>query len=217
MVVSASVVNPETTVTPPGPPPMVGLYTSTPPVKRIISEVRIAGFNDGKSEAAIVVIAMAAIPTFAAFRRNCDFWTAVNADIPVNVAPTISVFEKFVAVDIVVFERFTLDKSTSVRSDAVRLHAGPTINPPRSWKFAGRVTAAAVAAAGETICPERIPARVAPVKLAPEISAAVRMAFVRFVLVKSALVSVVFERLTDVRFLFERMTLGPTMNPPRMV
>ena len=217
MVISASVVKPEMTVTPPGPPPMVGVYTSTPPVRRAISVVRIAEFMDSKSTGATVVIVSSAIPaaTFAAFRRNCDFWTVVNAVIPVNVAPTINVFDKFVALVIVVFERFTLDKSTSVRSAAARLHAGPTMKPPRSWKFVGRVTADA--AAGETICPELIPAMVAPANVAPEISAAVRVAFVRFVLVKLALAIVVLERLTDVRFLFERLTLGPTMNPPRMV
>ena len=213
----ASVVKPDMTVTPPGPPPIVGEYTSIPPVNRTRSVARIVVFNDGKSAVVTSVIVRAAIPaaTFAAFRCNCDFWVVVKADIPVNVAPTINVFEKFVALDITAFVRLTLDKSTFVRSAPVRLHAGPTINPPRSWKFVGRVTAAA--AAGETICPEITPARVALVNMAPEISAAVRVAFVRFALVKLALVSTVPDKFTAVRFLLERMTPGPTMNPPRIV
>ena len=82
--------------------------------------------------------------------------------------------------------RFVPDKSTSVRFAAERLHAGPTINPPRSWKSGvGRVTAVAVAVAGETICPDSRPVKVAPVKVAPDMSAAVRAAFVRMALVKS--------------------------------
>ena len=89
------------------------------------------------------------------------------------------------------------------------------MKPPRSWKFVGRVTAEA--AAGETICPDRTPARVAPVNVAPEISAAARFALVKLALVKLALLIVVLERLTEVRFLFERLTLGPTMKPLRIV
>jgi hypothetical protein len=138
--------------------------------------------------------------------------------IPVSVAPTINVFERFVELVITAFARFTLDKSTFVKFPPERLHAGPTINPLRSWKFVGRVTATdASAAAGETICPETTPARVAPVKLAPEISAAVNVEFVRFELVKLALVSVVFDRFMLVSVLFERLTVGPTRNPPRIV
>jgi hypothetical protein len=135
--------------------------------------------------------------------------------IPVNVAPVISVFERFVVLVMAAFARFTFDKSTFVRFAAERLHAGPTINPPRNWKFAGRVRAPA--AAGETICPDTTPAKVALVKLAPEISAAVSVAFVRFALVKLALVSTVFERFILVSVRFERITVGPTMNPPRTV
>jgi hypothetical protein len=115
----------------------------------------------------------------------------------------------------VAFARFTPDTSTFVKFDPERLHAGPTINPLRSWKFVGRVTL--LACAGETICPELTPAKVAPVKMAPEMSAAVSIAFVRFALVKLALVSAVFERFIPVSVLFERLTVGPTRNPPRIV
>ena len=201
------------------PPPIVGVYTSTPPVSRFTSVGRIAVFSATKSPGVIVVIVSPAIPaaTFAAFRRNCDFCTVVNV-IPVNVAPVINVFERFVVLVRVAFARFTFDKSTFARFAAERLHAGPTINPPRSWKLAGRVRASAAAAStGETICPETTPAKVALVKLAPEISAAVSVAFVRFALVKLALVSTVFERFILVSVRFERITVGPTMNPPRTV
>ena len=164
----------------------------------------------------VIVIPVTPPVTFARFCRSCDFWTVVKVR-PVRSAPTTSVFEKFVALVITAFERLTFDKSTFVRFEPDRLHAGPTINPPRSWKFVGRVTAPACACAGETICPELTPANVAPVKFAPEISAAVRLALVRFALVKLAFVSVVFERFTLVRFLFERMTFGPTRNPSRIL
>ena len=185
-----------------------------------MSVARISGFSDANSLGATVVIVISGIfaETLAAFRRNCDFWTVVNVR-PVMVAPTISVFEKLVALVITAFARFVPEASTSVKLSAERLHVGPRINPPRSWKFAGRVVAAAAAApwAGETICPDRMPAKVAPVKAAPEISAAVRTAFVMLALVKSAAVSVVLARLTLVRFLPARATAGPTMNPPRRV
>jgi hypothetical protein len=115
----------------------------------------------------------------------------------------------------VAFARLTPDKSTFVRFPAERLHAGPTINPPRSWKSVGRETAAPVA--GETICPDITPARVAPVIIAPEMSAPVSIAFVRFALVKFALVIAMFERFILVNVLFERLTPGPTINPLRIV
>ena len=217
---SASVVISETTVAPPGPPPMVGEYTSTPPVNRTTSVARIAELSNRKSLGIIVVIVSPAIPaeTLAGFRRSCDFWTVVNVS-PVMVAPTIKVLEKLVALVIVTLARFVPDKSTSVKSADDRLHAGPTINPPRSWKSGvGRATAtAAWAWDGETICPDRRPVKVAPVKVAPEMSAAARLAFVRLALAKLALVSVVLARLTPVRFLLARATAGPTMNPPRRV
>ena len=133
------------------------------------------------------------------------------------VAPTISVFENFVALVMTAFARFVPEASTSVKFSAERLHAGPRINPPRSWKSGvGRATAVVAAAwAGEIICPDRMPAKMAPVKVVPEISAAVRMAFVRLALVKLADVSVVLARLTPVRFLPARAMDGPTMKPPR--
>ena len=127
------------------------------------------------------------------------------------MAPTINVFDRFVEVVMVAFAKFTPDKSTFVKFPPERLHAGPTIKPPLNSKLAGRVTLDC--AAGETICPELTPARVAPVKMAPDMSAAVNIAFVRFALVKLALVSVVFDRFMLVSVLFERITLGPTMNP----
>jgi hypothetical protein len=180
-----------------------------------MSVARIAELSNRKSLGSIVVIVSPGIfaETLAAFRRSCDFWTVVNVS-PVIVAPTINVLEKLVALVIVTFVRFVPDKSTSVKSADDRLHAGPTINPPRSWKSGvGRVTAVAVV--GETICPDRMPVNVAPVKVAPEISAAARLAFVRLALAKLAAVSVVLARLTPVRFLPARATAGPTMNPPR--
>lgn len=178
-----------------------------------MSVARIAELRNSKSLGMIVVIVSPGIfaETLAAFRRNCDFWTVVNVR-PVIVAPTISVLEKLVSLVIVALARFAPDKSTSVKFAAERLHAGPTINPPRSWNSGvGR------AAAGETICPDRRPVKVAPVKVAPDMSAAVRLAFVRLALVKSAAVSIVPARLTPVRFLPARATAGPTMNPPRVV
>lgn len=185
-----------------------------------MSDARIAELRNSKSLGFIVAIVSPGIfaETLAEFRRNCDFWTVVNVN-PVMTAPTINVLEKLVTLFIVTLVRFVPDKSTSVKSADERLHAGPTINPPRSWKSGvGRATEAAAAAwAGETICPDRRPVKVAPVKVAPDMSAAARLAFVRLALVKLAVVSVVPARLTPVRFLPVRATAGPTMNPPRRV